>query len=206
MSKKTSLANLLIQDKVLFYLKTIQTMNTDGKDQSFEKDTEKKSCEKEPNKDQILSKEIEQQEIHKKLEEEKDKFLRLFAEFENYKKRTQKERLELFKTAHQEVLVALIPILDDFGRGMPEIKKCKDANLTRGIELIQEKFFRILKEQGLKQMEIQKGDNFNTDIHEAVTQIPAPLEELKGKVIDIVENGYNLHDKVIRHAKVVVGK
>ncbi|WP_103327231.1 nucleotide exchange factor GrpE [Bacteroidetes bacterium endosymbiont of Geopemphigus sp.] len=183
-------------------------MNTDRQDpQPIEESEEKKTSKKKVNNKVELSKEKStQEEIYKKIEEEKDKFLRLFAEFENYKKRTQKERLDLFKTAHREVMVALIPVLDDFGRGMSEIKKSKDENLIRGIELIQEKFFRILKEQGLQEIKTQKGDDFNTDIHDAITQIPAPSKELQGKVVEIVESGYNLRDKVIRHAKVIVAK
>ena len=184
-------------------------MNIDSQNQqSFEeKEEEKKNSKKGENDNSELSKEkTTHEEIYKKIEEEKDKFLRLFAEFENYKKRTQKERLDLFKTSHQEVIVSLIPVLDDFGRGISEITKSKDESLIQGIKLIQEKFLRILKDHGLQEIQTQKGDDFNTDIHEAVTQIPAISEELQGKIVKIVENGYSLRDKVIRHAKVIVGK
>ncbi|MEE3224734.1 MAG: nucleotide exchange factor GrpE [Bacteroidota bacterium] len=140
------------------------------------------------------------------LEKEKDKFLRLFAEFENYKRRTSKERVELFKTAGQEVMQAMLPVLDDFDRAMVEIEKAKDKNLQKGVELISNKLRETLKTKGLKQMEVQAGDAFNADVHEAITQIPAPQEDLKGKIVDVVEKGYELGERIIRYPKVVVGQ
>lgn len=140
------------------------------------------------------------------LEKEKDKFLRLFAEFENYKRRTSKERLELFKTANQEVMTAMLPVLDDFDRAMNEIKKAKDKNLLKGVELIHNKFSETLKNKGLEAMEVSNGDAFDADIHEAITQVPAPSDKLKGKIIDVVERGYKLGDRIIRYPKVVTGK
>ncbi|TDL99165.1 MAG: nucleotide exchange factor GrpE [Flavobacteriaceae bacterium] len=137
---------------------------------------------------------------------EKDKYLRLFAEFENYKKRTTKERLDLFKTANQEMILAMIPLLDDFERGMGEIQKSQDTELVKGVELIQNKLVGILDSKGLKKQEVKSGDPFDADKHEAITQIPAPTEDLKDKIIDIIETGYTLNDKIIRYAKVVVGK
>lgn len=140
------------------------------------------------------------------LEKEKDKFLRLFAEFENYKRRTSKERLELFKTANQEVMTAMLPVLDDFDRAMNEIKKAKDKNLLKGVELIHNKFSETLKNKGLEAMEVNNGDAFDADIHEAITQVQAPSDKLKGKIIDVVERGYKLGDRIIRYPKVVTGK
>ena len=139
------------------------------------------------------------------LAAEKDKFLRLFAEFENYKRRTAKERIELFKTANQDVLQALLPIIDDFDRAMIEIKKSDDQILLKGVELIQDKFKNTLISKGLEEVQIQTGDKFDADFAEAITQIPAPSNDLKGKIVDIIEKGYKLGDKIIRFPKVVIG-
>ncbi|WP_034923306.1 nucleotide exchange factor GrpE [Gillisia sp. CAL575] len=140
------------------------------------------------------------------LEKEKDKFLRLFAEFENFKRRTSKERIELFKTANQEVMSAMLPVLDDFDRAMNEIKKAKDKNLLKGVELIYNKFNETLLNKGLEPMNVKQGDVFDADMHEAITQIPAPSDKLKGKIVDVVERGYMLGEKIIRYPKVVTGK
>jgi len=140
------------------------------------------------------------------LEKEKDKFLRLFAEFENFKRRTSKERIELFKTANQEVMSAMLPVLDDFDRAMNEIKKAKDKNLLKGVELIYNKFNETLLNKGLEPMNVKQGDVFDADMHEAITQIPAPSDKLKGKIVDVVERGYKLGEKIIRYPKVVTGK
>ncbi len=140
------------------------------------------------------------------IQQEKDKYLRLFAEFENYKKRTSKERIELYKTANQELMTVLLPILDDFDRGLQEIKKVKDKNLLKGMELINDKLKNILKQKGLTLADAKKGDTFDAEIHEAITQIPAPSSKLKGKIIDVIENGYMLGDKIIRFPKVIIGQ
>jgi molecular chaperone GrpE len=140
------------------------------------------------------------------IQAEKDKYLRLFAEFENYKKRTTKERIELFKTANQELMTTLLPILDDFDRGLAEIKKAKDKELLKGMQLINDKLNKSLEQKGLSLMEVKEGDAFDADIHEAITQIPAPTDKLKGKVIDCIEKGYKLGDKIIRYPKVVIGQ
>ena len=140
------------------------------------------------------------------LQLEKDKYLRLFAEFENYKKRTTKERIELYRTAGQDIMVSLLPVLDDFDRGLAEIKKVKDKGLLKGMNLINDKFVSILNQKGLEVVEAKAGDVFNADSHEAITQIPAPSDDLKGKIIDVIENGYKLGDKVIRYPKVVIGQ
>jgi molecular chaperone GrpE len=140
------------------------------------------------------------------IQQEKDKYLRLFAEFENYKKRTSKERIELFKTASQELMTSLLPIMDDFDRGLTEIKKVKDKELLKGMQLINDKFKNTLTLKGLTEIEVKKGDVFDAEIHEAITQIPAPSDKLKGKVIDAVEKGYKLGEKIIRYPKVVIGQ
>ncbi len=139
------------------------------------------------------------------LAEEKDRYIRLFAEFENYKKRTAKEKLEYFQFANQEMMISMLGILDDFERALKEISKSGSEDQLQGVELIYQKFQHRLGEKGLKPMTVQPGDDFNVDFHEAITQIPAPNEELKGKIIDVIETGYTLHDKVIRFAKVVTG-
>ncbi|WP_297762110.1 nucleotide exchange factor GrpE [uncultured Muriicola sp.] len=139
------------------------------------------------------------------LGKEKDKFLRLFAEFENYKKRTSKERIDLFRTAGQEVITALLPVMDDFERALKELSKSSEKDLFKGVELISNKFKETLKAKGLEEIKAKEGDSFDAEIHDAITQIPAPSKKLKGKIIDVVEKGYRLGDKVIRHPKVVVG-
>ena len=139
------------------------------------------------------------------LATEKDKFLRLFAEFENYKRRTTKERIELFKTANQEVLQAMLPVLDDLDRAMVEITKSDDELLIKGVELIHEKLKSALVSKGLEEVEVRQGDAFNADFAEAITQIPAPTDKLKGKIVDVLEKGYKLGDKIIRFPKVVIG-
>jgi len=145
-----------------------------------------------------------EEQLTQDLASEKDKFLRLFAEFENYKRRTSKERVELFKTANQEVLLAMLPVLDDFDRAIAEIKKTDDNILIQGVELIQEKLKSTLVSKGLEEVEIKAGDVFDADFAEAITQIPAP--KLKGKIVDVIEKGYKLGDKIIRFPKVVIGQ
>lgn len=140
------------------------------------------------------------------LDKEKDKFLRLFAEFENYKRRTAKERIDLFKTANQDVLQSMLPVLDDFDRAMTEIAKSEDASLLKGVELIHEKLKSTLVSKGLEEVSVRAGDAFNADYAEAITQIPAPSKDLKGKIVDVIEKGYKLGDKIIRFPKVVIGQ
>lgn len=144
-------------------------------------------------------------ELEQSLSELKDKQLRLLAEFENYKKRTMRERVELLGSASRDVLINLLPILDDFDRAK---KSADDPNtderFSEGVSMVYSRLHNVLKSQGLKVME-STGQLFDPDQHEAITEIPAPTSELKGKVIDTVEKGYMLNDKIIRHAKVVVG-
>lgn len=137
---------------------------------------------------------------------EKDKFMRLFAEFENYKKRTAKERIDMINTAGQGVITSLLPVLDDFERALSHINEDKEAEeLRKGVELIYNKLVSTLEQKGLSKIEVNAGDAFNADNHEAVTQIPAPSDDLKGKIIDVIEVGYQLGNRVIRFPKVVVG-
>jgi molecular chaperone GrpE len=147
-----------------------------------------------------------EEQLQEEIAKEKDKFLRLFAEFENFKKRTAKERIDLFKTANQEVLQAMLPVLDDFDRAMVQIAKTEDEVLLKGVELIHEKLKSTLVSKGLEQVEIKQGDDFNADFAEAITQIPAPSDDLKGKIVDVIEKGYKLGDKIIRFPKVVIGQ
>ena len=172
----------------------------------------KPEFEKKHKEGEKLDKSIEKQEVSveeklkEELAQEKDKFLRLFAEFENYKKRTIKERLELYKTANEELMTVLLPILDDFDRGLTEIKKTEEKALLEGVELINNKLRTSLINKGLASIEVKKGEDFNVDVHEAITQIPAPSEDLKGKIIDVIEQGYKLGEKIIRYPKVIVGQ
>lgn len=139
------------------------------------------------------------------LAAEKDRYIRLYAEFENYKKRTSKEKMDFFTYANQEMMVSMLGVLDDFERALKEIAKNGNEADHQGVELIYNKFKNKLTEKGLKIMEVRAGDSFNVDFHEAITQIPAPSEDLKGKIVDVIETGYTLGDKVIRFAKVVTG-
>lgn len=155
---------------------------------------------------QVEEQTVEEQ-LKGNLDKEKDKFMRLFAEFENYKRRTSKERIELFKTASQDVMIAMLPILDDFERALNHIDDDKEAEeLRKGVLLIYKKLVSTLEQKGLTVVAIEKGDAFNADDHEAITQIPAPTDDMKGKIIDIIEKGYKLGDKVIRFPKVVIGQ
>ncbi len=136
------------------------------------------------------------------LAEEKDRYIRLYAEFENYKKRTSKEKMDFFQYANQDLMISMLGVLDDFERAMKNMTEESDKS---GVELIYQKLKNKLVEKGLKPMEVNAGDTFNVDLHEAITSIPAPSEDLKGKIVDVIETGYQLHDRVIRFAKVVTG-
>ena len=169
------------------------------------KKASKKKVEKESINDSHEN-QVEDLKLEDQLKEEKDKFLRLFAEFENYKRRTAKERIELFSTASEEVMISLLPILDDFDRASVEIEKDLENETLKGVLLIKNKLFDSLKSKGLSLVDVKKGYEFNADDHEAVTQIPAPSKDMVGKIIDIIEKGYKLGEKVIRYPKVVIGK
>lgn len=144
--------------------------------------------------------------LKESLAEEKDKFMRLFAEFDNYRKRTARESIEIRKTASSEVMSALLPVLDDFDRALLELKKSGDDSSYKGVELIQSKLNNILATKGLTEMKVKQGDAFDAEYHEAITQVPAPNKKMVGKIVDVVEKGYTLGDKVLRYPKVVTGQ
>jgi len=172
-----------------------------------QQELDEKTIEENANAEQLVVEEIPvEEQLRQELESERDKFLRIFAEFENYKRRTAKERMELFKTANQEVLLAMLPVMDDFDRALTEIRKSEDEALVKGVELIHEKLKNTLQSKGLEIVDVKSGDPFNADFAEAITQIPAPSDDLKGKVVDVIEKGYKLGDKIIRFPKVVVGQ
>ena len=162
----------------------------------------KSSADKKSSKADV-SKQLE--ELNESLNQEKEKYLRLFAEFENFKKRTTKERIELFKTAGQEVISAILPILDDFERAINQTPE-EDKKSIEGFLLINNKLADVLKSNGLNVTETKIGDAFDAEIHEAITLIPTQDDAQKGKIIDITEKGYQLGDKIIRFPKVVVGQ
>ena len=173
----------------------------------FDQEIDDATLENNANGEQLIIEELSvEEQLAQDLAKEKDKFLRLFAEFENYKRRTTKERIELFKTASQEVLLALLPVLDDFDCAMVEINKSEDELLAKGVELIHEKLKGTLVTKGLEVVDVKAGDAFDADFAEAITQIPAPSDELKGKIVDVLEKGYKLGDKIIRFPKVVIGQ
>lgn len=186
--------------KIKDIFKNKSTMNTENSEKEFE------SNDNAVNEVESAIELTVEEQLQEDLAKEKDKFLRLFAEFENFKKRTAKERIELFKTANEEVLQAILPILDDFDRAMVEISKSEDEVLLKGVELIHEKLKNTLVSKGLEQVDVKAGDAFDADFAEAITQIPAPSDDLKGKVVDVIEKGYKLGDKIIRFPKVVIGQ
>jgi len=156
--------------------------------------------------DEIESDESTIQKLQDDLAEAKDKYLRLYSEYENFRRRTAKEKLELMQTATDGLMSSLIPVRDDFDRAEGAFAEKSDLkSIKKGLELISNKFHKILEQQGLKEMVTKKGTDFDPDLHEAITQIPSPKPKLKGKIVDTVEKGYYLGEKVIRHAKVVIG-
>jgi len=169
------------------------------------KKAKKEKMEEVTQEEQVQEEKVKELTPEEKFAELNDKHLRLHADFENFKRRTAKERIELYKTAGEDVLTTLLPILDDFERA---IKAKTDAGEElkeeEGVLLIYNKMKSSLEQKGLKAMEDVIGQELNTDFHEAITNIPAPSEDMKGKIIDVIEKGYFLNDKVIRYAKVVV--
>lgn len=154
--------------------------------------------------EQKLEKELE--EAKKTIEEQKDKYLRLSAEFDNYRKRTMKEKAELIKNGGEKAISAILPILDDLERALQNMQKADNVqSMYEGLDLIFQKFHKVLSQEGLQKMD-PVGETFDTDYHEAIALVPAPDEAQKGKVLDCVQTGYKLNDKVIRHAKVVVAQ
>ncbi len=182
-----------------------EQQNSENQEQIAEKEPKKeKKRTKKQSKEESFKKELEEKDTQ--IAELKDKYLRLLAEFENHKKRTVKEKLELMKSAAQDTMSALLPVLDDFDRAK---KNAEDENSTEpfseGVSLVYNKLYNSLKQKGLEPM-VSNEEVFDPELHEAITEIPAPSEDMKGKIIDTVEKGYLLKDKIIRHAKVVVGK
>ena len=150
--------------------------------------------------------EVKEPSAEEKIAELNDKYLRLYSEFDNYRKRTSKERIELFKTAGQDIMTDLVPVMDDFERALQNMDKKGDVKTIRkGVDLVYNKFKTTLENKGLKPFKSIEQD-FDPEIHEAITKIPAPSKKLVGKVVDEIEKGYKLNEKVIRYAKVVVGE
>jgi molecular chaperone GrpE len=142
--------------------------------------------------------------LQNEISEQKDKYLRLYSEFENFRRRTSKEKLEMIQSANEQLIKALLPVADDFERAEKSFRDKNDKELE-GFFLIQNKFRKTLEQYGVKVMTIEPGASFDADVHEAITQIPAPSENLKGKIVEVIEKGYLLNEKVIRFAKVIVG-
>jgi molecular chaperone GrpE len=164
---------------------------------------------KETKKDKSHKKSKAEEQLEKvemDLLELKDRHIRLQAEFDNYRKRTLRERMELLKTANESLLISLLPVIDDFDRANQTLDAVEEESPVKdGIKLIYTKFQEFLKQNGIKEIEA-KEQNFDTDLHEAITKIPAPTKELKGKIVDVVQKGYYLNDKVIRFSKVIIGE
>ena len=175
-------------------------MKTNKKDKTASKSKKNKPEGKE------VEKNSSENEIQKEDQDFKEKYIRLYSEYENYRKRTAKEKIDLITNASENVIKELLPILDDFERAIDNNKNVEDASvLKEGFDLIYSKMHKGLVNQGLKPMEAN-GKDFDSEIHEAITKIPAPNEKLKGKVVDVIEKGYQINEKVIRYAKVVVGE
>ena len=175
-------------------------MKTNKKDKTASKSKKNKSENKE------VEKNSSENEIQKEDQDYKEKYIRLYSEYENYRKRTAKEKIDLITNASENVIKELLPILDDFERAIDNNKNVEDANILKeGFDLIYRKMHKGVINQGLKPMEAN-GKDFDSEIHEAITKIPAPNEKLKGKVVDVIEKGYQINEKVIRYAKVVVGE
>lgn len=173
--------------------------STDKNDSSSDKKEET------PKKKVKLTKSEQIKELQYEKAELNDKYLRLFSEFDNFRKRINKEKIDIIKTASKEVIEGLLPVLDDFDRALQHLKdQDADEETIHGIDLIYSKLLNNLKSKGLEPMD-SKGKEFDTDFHDAITQIPAPTDDLKGKVVDVAEKGYLLNGTIIRHAKVVVG-
>ena len=153
------------------------------------------------------SKEEEPKKVEDELADMKDKYLRLYSEFENFRRRTAKERLDLIQTSTEDLMRSLLPVLDDYDRASDQMEKAEDVeSVKEGVALIHTKFRQILESKGLKEMDSSVGNEFDAEMHEAITQAPAPSDDLKGKIIDEIEKGYQLKEKIIRFPKVVIGQ
>jgi molecular chaperone GrpE len=183
-------------------------MSKKSKTEDIKEEAKTKTVENEQdtNATEVVEEVSNEEKLANELANEKDKFLRLFAEFENYKKRTARERLDLIETAGSSVMLSILPVLDDFERALSHIEDDKEAEeLRKGVFLIYQKLLTALGQKGLKEME-SKGKDFDPDFHQALTEIEAPNKKMKGKVVDVIEKGYFIGDKILRHARVVVGK
>lgn len=180
---------------------------TSGQEEVQGAETEEK-IEAEESQEQTAEEKLEKEleTVKKLVEDQKDKYLRLSAEFDNYRKRTLKEKAELIKNGGEKAISSILPVLDDLERALQNMQKAEDVKaIYDGVDLIYQKFLKSLSHEGLKKIE-PVGESFNTDYHEAIALVPAPSEDQKGKVLDCVQTGYTLNDKVIRHAKVVVAQ
>ncbi len=175
---------------------------------------EQKDKKEEATVDQMVEEQVDQtspqsegaEEERNEVDELKDKYLRLFAEFDNYKKRTARERLDLIRNAAEDIVTDLLPVLDDFERAKKNASQEQGGEpFSEGVRLVYQKLHNVLESKGLKEMDTSV-DTFDPELHEAITKIPAPNPEQKGKIIDYIEKGYYLNDKIIRHAKVVIGE
>jgi len=193
MENKTHQEEEIKKDTLAEEVSAAETLSKAGQSEAAPKDPEDASARDDASK-----------KLQAELAESKDKYLRLYSEFENFRRRTSREKLEMIQSANEQLLQNLLPVVDDFERAEKSFREKNDKD-SEGFFLIQNKFKKILEQHGVKIMDVQQGYEFNPDIHEAITQVPAPNEKLKGKVVDVVEKGYLLNDKVIRYAKVVVG-
>lgn len=205
MSKKENKEVMEDKDKVVEETvnetETITAETEENKEPAVEKSKEE---DKSAKSDKKKVSEVER--LTKELGEMKDKYLRIFAEFDNYRKRTIKEKQDIIKLASRDVLSAMLPAVDDFDRAIKVANENEnEADIPEGIILIYNKLFKSLEQQGIKEMETN-GQDFDPELHEALTKVPAPTEDLKGKIIDTIEKGYYLNDKIIRYPKVVVGE
>ena len=195
MTKKT-------KDKVVDKRKTTTAQQTKKQQEKAKTKKAEETIKKEEVKAEKKIKKTEKE----KLAELNDKYLRLAAEYDNYRRRTLKERMELTKTAGEDILVNILPVMDDFERALGSIDQAKEISAVKeGVQLIYTKFKEFLKQRGVKEIEAKEKE-FDTDLHEAITKIPASDKKLKGKVVDVVEKGYYLNEKVIRFSKVVIGE
>jgi len=181
-----------------------EEQNEQQKETKTEKKTEKTDKKASEQDKKVSELEEKVKSLEDSLKKEKDDYLRLMAEFENFRRRTSEEKLDLVKTASSDTIKGMLPVLDDLDRAMELLKDSNDESAKEGTTLIYNKLFAYLKSKGLEKIEA-KGQDFDTDFHEAVTQFPAPSEDMKGKVVDVIQAGYTLGGKVLRYAKVVVG-
>lgn len=201
MSKKSAEKNT--QENVQEQLK-----DTQEEPQVIKEETEEEISDKSKSRKEKKDKKHEEQvsKLEEQLRDVQEKYLRLSAEFDNYRKRTLKEKADLLKSAGQETITRVLPVLDDFERALASMEEAKDLEAVKsGVDLIYNKLRETLTQQGLKEIPA-KGEEFDTDMHEAITKIAAPDESLKGKIVDVLEKGYYLNDKVIRYSKVIIGE